>query len=307
MAAPALTDALVALGVSPGAKLGLAVSGGPDSLALLLLAREAGLPVEVATMDHGLRPESSAEAAFVAELCRAHGVPHAILRPASAPVGNVSDWARRERYAALGHWAAERGLAAVLTAHHADDQAETLLMRLKRGAGVSGLAGIRARQGLFVRPLLGWRKAELEAIVAAAGIEPVRDPSNEDARYDRARLRQRLAQADWIDVPAAARSAAALADADEALGWAAAEEKERRTLSAPDEPLRIDVAGLPHELVRRIFLLALAEAGAKTTPRGDAVERAIASLRRGVPATLGGILVRARGGVWTFREAPPRR
>ena len=124
----------------PQGGLGLAVSGGPDSLALLLLASEA-LPgqVEAATVDHGLRAESAAEAEAVAQICATLGVPHAILTVEVA-TGNVQAEARRARYAALGGWLAARDLAALATAHHADDQAETLLLRLNRAIGVAGLA-----------------------------------------------------------------------------------------------------------------------------------------------------------------------
>jgi tRNA(Ile)-lysidine synthase len=143
----------------------VAVSGGPDSLALLLLAHAAmpGL-VEAATVDHGLRSESADEAAFVAEICGKLGVPHATLK-VTVGAGNLQAEARAARYAALAGWMAERGLAALATAHHADDQAETLILRLNRGSGVAGLAGVRAR-GLvpgtrlpLLRPLLGWRRA----------------------------------------------------------------------------------------------------------------------------------------------------
>src|SRR5215210_1597701 len=172
-------DALVA----PRSKVGVAVSGGPDSLALLLLAAAArpGL-VEAATVDHALRPESRAEAEMVAALCERIAVPHEILTLEwpQAPDRNLQARAREARYHALGNWALKRGLAVVATAHHLDDQAETLLMRLARGAGVGGLGATRASRPLvedvrLVRPLLGWRKAELIALVAEAGLKPVDD------------------------------------------------------------------------------------------------------------------------------------
>ncbi|MEQ1639906.1 MAG: tRNA lysidine(34) synthetase TilS, partial [Novosphingobium sp.] len=202
-------------------RLGVAVSGGPDSLALLLLAH-AALPgrVAAATVDHGLRAESAAEAGFVADVCARLGVPHAILQVELAK-GNVQAEARAARYAALAGWIAAAGLAALATAHHADDQAETLLLRLNRGSGVAGLAGVRAK-GLIpgtrlplLRPVLGWRRAELAKLVA--GLDAVQDPSNTDDRFDRARLRKALAGVDWLDASALAQSAAHLADADAAL------------------------------------------------------------------------------------------
>src|SRR3982751_2652505 len=132
-------DALVA----PDARIGVAVSGGPDSLALLLLAAAARPgQIEAATVDHGLRQEARAEGEMVAALCERLAVPHQILtaRWDETPKAAIQERARGERYRLLGCWAEERGLAALATAHHADDQAETLLMRLVRGSGVKGLA-----------------------------------------------------------------------------------------------------------------------------------------------------------------------
>ena len=137
-----------------GTLIGVAVSGGPDSLALLLLAAKARPgEVEAATVDHGLRPESAAEAAMVADLCETLGVPHRILVAdwIRSPTSNIQAEARAMRYRLLNDWAIERGLSAVATAHHADDQAETLLMRLARGAGVGGLGGTRKRRALVGR------------------------------------------------------------------------------------------------------------------------------------------------------------
>src|SRR3546814_1766802 len=147
-------------------RLGVAVSGGAARLALPLPAH-AALPgcVEAATVDHGLRPESRDEALYVGEICAGLDCPHAIL-PVAVPDGpaGLQAEARRVRYDALAHWAAERGIGAIATAHHADDQAETLLMRLQRGSGIAGLSGIRAirHEGdlAIVRPLLGWTKAD---------------------------------------------------------------------------------------------------------------------------------------------------
>ena len=210
--------------------MGVAVSGGPDSIALLLLAH-AALPGQIAaaTVDHQLRAKSADEAAMVAALCAALGVPHRTL-PVRLAAGNLQAEARTARYIALAEWCAAEGLGALATAHHGDDQAETLLLRLNRASGVSGLAGVRARGRVpgsalpLLRPLLGWRRAELGAVVTGAGIAAVQDPSNADPRFDRARIRLKLADADWLDVSALAASAAHLADADAALDWAAARE-----------------------------------------------------------------------------------
>ena len=199
--------------------VGICVSGGADSLALLLLAKAALPHVIAATVDHGLRPEAADEARFVAGLCAERQIEHAILTIDSAPVGNVSDWARTQRYQALQQWGLEKGVSCLMTAHHADDQLETMVMRLNRSSGVGGLAAIRARNGNIVRPLLGWRKSTLEEIVRSCGIQPVDDPSNRDDRYDRARIRKSIAGTELLDPIAASRSAAMLAEADAALDW----------------------------------------------------------------------------------------
>lgn len=286
------------------------MSGGPDSLALLLLASVA-VPtrIEAASVDHGLRPESAHEAAMVAELCAAHGVPHRILGVKVAR-GNVQDRARTARYAALAGWCRERGLGAIATAHHADDQAETLVMRLNRGSGVAGLAGVRARGTVpgtdipLLRPLLGWRRAELGAIVAGAGLEPAMDPSNEDPRFDRARIRQALAGAEWLDVAAMAQSAAHLADAESTMQWATQREWDEAVTVGEGEIRYRPKAPGPIRL--RIVARAIGLLGGE--PRLSSVARLLQRLHNGKDATLGGVVARNEGdGGWIFRKEPPRR
>lgn len=293
----------------------LAVSGGPDSLALLLLAH-AALPgrVSAATVDHGLRAGSSAEAAAVARLCGAIGVPHAVLAATVEAAGEgLQAAARKARYAALAAWMDRQGLRLLLTAHHCDDQAETLLMRLNRGSGVAGLAGVRAAGPVpgsggrlrLCRPLLGWRRSELEAVAAAAGIEPARDPSNADERFDRVRLRRRLAGAPWLDPAALARSAALLAEAEAALDWAAGPLFAARA-EVEEGAVTLRPNGLPPELLRRLVLRCLRQLAPGARPRGEALAAFIARLEQGETATLCG--VKGRGGeTWRFEPAPPRR
>jgi len=272
---------------------------------LLLAAAAVPGAVEAATVDHGLRAASAGEATFVARICGALGMPHATLRPAEPITGSVQAAARRARYALLEDWRQARVLDWILTAHHADDQAETLLMRLNRGAGVAGLSGVRAINRPVLRPLLGWRRAELEAIVRAAGIEPVADPSNVDERFDRARIRRQLGEAGWIDPPALAHSALALAEADAALDWAADQLMEERA-TGTGAAARLDVGGLPAELRRRLLLRMLRQVDPAADPRGDELSRLLATLERGGTATLAG--VKCRGGAeWRFEPAPPRR
>jgi len=301
-------DALVA----PGERVGVGVSGGPDSLALLLLAAAArsGL-IEAATVDHALRPESRDEADMVASTCAKLEVPHSIL-PADwnePPTANIQAEARTMRYRLLADWAERQALPALATAHHADDQAETLLMRLARGAGVRGLGGTRARRKLteqvtLVRPLLGWRKVELVSIVQDAGLEAVDDPSNRDPRHDRSRIRQALEQSDWADPARLATSASALRDADEALDWALAPLITAR-LRREDAALVIEPFDLPRELKRRLLAAAFAELGAPA-PRGPDLIRAMDSLEAGQAVTLSGLKLEG-GSLWRLSPAPPRR
>lgn len=302
-------DRLWPEGGRPESRLGLAVSGGPDSLAMLLLA-DAAIPgrFEVATVDHGLRPESAAECAMVAAVCAARGIACATL-PVRVADGNLQAAAREARYAALTGWASSRGLTAVATAHHADDQAETLLMRLNRGSGVAGLAGVRERSWLahseiaLVRPLLAFRRAELAEVVAASGLAPVRDPSNTDDRFDRARIRKAIAESDWLDPLALAASAANLAAADEALEWAAGREWNERVAGSGD---RIRYRRLaPKAVAMRVIARIIADFGGKA--RGQDLARLLARLEAGDGGNLGGVLARAEEGEWVFEAEPSRR
>jgi tRNA(Ile)-lysidine synthase len=306
---------LAALGRVETGPLGVAVSGGPDSLALLLLS-EAAAPgrVRAATVDHGLRPESKNEAAFVAGLCAKRGIPHSVLAVEVVRSGRGLQAAAREaRYAALGGWMRRQGIGALLTAHHADDQAETLLMRLNRGAGLGGLAGIRAATPFppggegarLYRPLLGWRREDLASIVRESGLAAVEDPSNADEAYDRVRMRRRLAEAPWLDPAALGRSAAALAEAEEALEDVASRLFAERA-HRDGEALHLDPEGLPRELLRRLVLRALRLVVPGDAPRGEQVIGLIADLGRGGTVTLAG--VKCSGGpAWRFEPAPPRR
>lgn len=302
-------DVAMLTGDDPAHRYGLAVSGGPDSVAMLLLAR-AAFPVRIAaaTVDHRLRAESGREAAFVAEICSARGVPHSIITLEPLPRGNVSDAARVARYDALDDWATREGLDWLLTAHHADDQLETMFMRLNRASGVGGLAGVRAQRGRIIRPLLGWRRAELAAIVQAAGITPVDDPSNRDDRYDRARLRKALQANDILDPVAVTASAAALADADAALDWMTLRLRRER-LKQSESFWFYDAHDLPHELKRRALIDCLRVVAPDLRPRGGAIERVLAALNARKTVTIGPVRCDAvrDGAAWAFSFAPPRR
>lgn len=303
--------------------LGLAVSGGPDSLALLLLAHEA-LPgaIAVCSIDHGLRPEAAGEVALVERIAGERGIPFTQLAVTLAP-GNLQAQARAVRYAALAKWAEAKGLGAVATAHHADDQAETLLMRLNRGSGLAGLAGVRGRSTIadseitLLRPLLSWRKAELGAVVAAAGITPAADPSNTNPAFDRARLRAQLAEADWLDPVALATSAAHLAEGWQALEWYAEldwHEMVMRDDSAPGEVGYTYCANVPRVIAIETILRIIRALGGHAS-RAEAA-RAWDRLWAGENASLGGVLavpgvervekVGVPMRVWRFRPEPAR-
>lgn len=290
-----------------GGRIGLAVSGGPDSMAMLFLAhRMFPGQIEAATVDHGLRTEATDEAAMVARWCATNAIPHAVLRPDTPISGNIQSAARAVRYALLEAWRTERALDWLMTAHHADDQVETLIMRLNRGSGVAGLAGVRARNGAIIRPLLHWRRPELAAVVQAATLPVVHDPSNSDPRYDRAALRMRLADADWLDPAAAARSAAALADAEAALGWMT-QDLATRHIDRDGDVWRLTATRFPRELMRRLLLHMLAQAEPDgRPPRGETLDAAIVQLSKGGKASIGNWLLTG-GNHWTLRPAPPRR
>jgi len=178
----------------------LAVSGGPDSVALLLLVRrwrDLGGPrpaVHVLTVDHRLHPRSADDAAFVAGLAERCGFPARILvREGPAPASGIEAAARSARYRLLTEAARALGASHIVLAHHRDDQAETFLMRLAGGSGVHGLGAMRpmsARDGvLLFRPFLDIPKARLAAVVQDAGLEAVDDPANRDPRFLRTKLR----------------------------------------------------------------------------------------------------------------------
>jgi tRNA(Ile)-lysidine synthase len=192
-----------------GTPLVCGVSGGPDSLALLVLAVASGCRVTAVHVDHGLRPGSWREADVVADAARRFGARFRTERVVLADGPNLEARAREARRAVLGPEAA--------TGHTADDQAETVLANLLRGAGVHGLAAMRA--GVH-HPLLALRRAETVALTGHLGLEPVRDPSNDDPRYLRNRIRHELVPlcstlARRDVVPVLARQAGALAgDAD---------------------------------------------------------------------------------------------
>lgn len=207
--------------------LGVAISGGGDSTALLLAtldwAKKKGIDVRAVTVDHGLRDGSAAEANHVATLCAGLGCPHDTLTLTNlVPGPNLQARARDARYEAMKDWAGTMGCNAVLLGHTADDVAETLVLRLRRGAGIDGLARmaawrLAAHTSLhWGRPFLDIRRAELRDYLGAKGITPIEDPSNEDPSFDRIAVRHAMASL-GLDVATLCRSATALGEARDTL------------------------------------------------------------------------------------------
>mgnify|MGYP000880160469 CR=1 FL=1 len=293
---------------SPPARLGVAVSGGGDSMALLhLLAdwrAEGGPELTVATVDHGLRPDAAAEAAAVAKGCEALGVSHVTLEWRGWDgSGNLSDRARRARYDLLEGWAKALGLDSVALGHTLEDQAETVLMRLARGSGVDGLSGMAIRReagGIsWVRPLLQARREDLRVWLRARGIAWADDPTNDDMAYDRVKVRQALRVLEPLGVTAEGlvetaermrRARDVLAGQAVALAEAAVEIEAGDVVILRD---RFDSA--PEETRLRLLAHALGWVSRSDyRPRFSALADLMARIGHGKRATLQGCLVMPR-------------
>ena len=320
----ASADALLAPLAEERALL-LAVSGGPDSLALMLLASRWSLrdkmTILVATVDHGLRPASREEALFAAKEAEALGFAHRLLVWEGAkPATRLQERAREARYALLAGCAAEIDPdCAVVTAHHADDQAETILFRLCRGSGIAGLSGmspVSTLDGLkLLRPLLDTPKAALEGICVEAGRAFVTDPANADPRFARARLRALASTlADQgLDRDALLRLGRRAARAEAGLRHCAAEIEARARLESDAATARFDaqaLRGAPEELLARLIDTQTARFG--QAPRLDRLERAARCVRQALAAraaarmTLAGALIDLDAQFLSFSPAPPR-
>ena len=312
--------------LAPARTLLIAVSGGPDSTALLLMAddwarRRGGTRIEAATVDHGLRPESAEEAKAVAALCARLGVAHRILHwKGPKPVSRLQERAREARYRLLVDHAKAIGADALLTAHHADDQAETVLFRLLRGSGVAGLRGMElmtARDGMTIaRPLIGLKKRELVAYARARDAPFVDDPSNADPRFARTRLRALLARLgeEGLDAEALDRLARRAGETEQALAHHTAEVEARLGPEGAIDGRALYAA--PIAIVQRVISRRIAAAGGRDPSRIglEKVEALALGLRdalrerRAFGANVGGALVRlsARGRL-TIAPEPPRR
>ena len=317
-------DALFAPFVGAKALL-VAVSGGPDSTALLLMAaewakRRGKTRIEAATVDHGLRPESTDEAKAVAALCARLGVGHRVLQWKGAkPASRLQERAREARYRLLVDHAKAIGVDALMTAHHADDQAETVLFRLLRGSGVAGLRGMdlmTARDGMTIaRPLIGLKKRDLIAFANARGTPFIDDPSNADPRFARTRLRALLARLgeEGLDAEALDRLARRARETEEALAHLTADVETRVGSEGAIDARALFAA--PIAIAQRILARRLAAAGGRDASRiglekietltldlRDALEE-----RRAYGVNVGGALVRLTAkGRLSFMAEPPR-
>lgn len=325
--APLPDPAEIFAGLERSAGLLLAVSGGPDSTALLALAdrwwRGVRVPVMVATVDHLLRPESRDEARAVAALCAARKLPHATLRWTDAkPKTGLAAAAREARYRLLGAHARRLGADTVVTAHHADDQAETVLMRLLRGSGPAGLAGMARLsaspwpgwEGLtLARPLLGVPKADLVAFCHAEGLSFAEDPTNSDTAYRRAQLRRLggLLEPEGLGrselnrlAMRAARAEAALRPAIEALLAALPAQRDEARFEAPADA----VLALPDEALVRLLVAELARIGSGPA-RLEQVENVAAGLRQKsrFAATLAGVAIACDAKRLIMQPQSPRK
>ncbi|WP_293868899.1 tRNA lysidine(34) synthetase TilS [uncultured Alsobacter sp.] len=319
-AATALVAAFAGLETVPA--LVLAVSGGADSMALLcaaaLWAKSGTGPrplLHVATVDHGLRPDAAREAEQVAAWSAMQGLPHATLAwTGPKPSTGLQAAAREARYALLEEYAVSVGATHVLTAHHATDQAETVLMRLMRGSGPTGLAAMQACRALgrvtLARPFIGLAKADLVAFLRSSGQEWIEDPSNIDPRFARTAVRRGmpLLAAGGLTEERLARLAARLARLDE-VASAAAATATARDVRRTGDTCRIapDLFGEPAETRVRVLAAALqATAGSPMPPRLERVERLAGVLStafaegRAVTRTAAGCIVRLRRGEVTI-------
>ncbi|MBU2957528.1 tRNA lysidine(34) synthetase TilS [Paracoccus sp. 1_MG-2023] len=279
--------------------LGLAVSGGGDSVTLMRVAAEwaGGRKLMVATVDHGLRSDSGAEAERTARMARALGLPHAILLwKRETQAGNLMAQARDARLRLLSAWAQRNDLPAVALGHTADDLAETLLMRLGRGSGIDGLAAMAEWRDAFgmrwLRPMLGVGRAETRDWLRGQGAEWIDDPTNENTDYERVRTRRAIA-ALGLDVSGLARSARHISEARQALSdyaslLAKGAEVDRGSLILPRHVLRDS----PTDIRRRLLVASCRwVTGADYPPRRATLLHALDALRAQARVTLDGCLV----------------
>lgn len=306
-------------------KLGLAVSGGPDSLALMLLAADwakaPGRPgLVVYSVDHGLRPEAADEVAMVLREASVRGLLARALRwEGEKPATGIQAAARAARYRLLAEAMREDGADVLLTAHHLEDQAETVLMRLAHGSGIEGLKGmlpLTVIEGVTVaRPLLGTARATLRAVVEAAGLAAANDPSNADDHYERVRWRQLMPdlEAMGLDAERLGRFAERMADADEALAQMAASliarwaERNEGLATLP----RVQLMAAPKAVAVKVLARLLSDVGGagkgRDLGRIEELYNRLAGSERAKATTLHGCIVESDGVTVSVRREGARR
>lgn len=305
-------------GLPWGEPLALAVSGGADSIALMLAAsqRSDASTLTVLSVDHGLRAAAAAEAAQVAEWAKALALNHQILTwQETKPETGLQAAARDARYRLMTAWCRAHGVSTLITAHTLDDQAETVLMRLKRGSGVDGLAGMAKqswRSGVqLLRPLLDITHDELVASLQAAGQPWIEDPSNQDERYERIRIRNSAPELAALGLSREKLVATArkMTRAREALDQATADLLEKSAEVSDYGFCRLSadlLAKAPDELAMRALARCLQAVGGGAWPPGDEpLERLLGWLRAKAPdaTTLGGCrLVKRSNAIVVGRE-----
>lgn len=291
--------------------IGIAVSGGGDSTALMHMAADwaRGRKLMVATVDHGLRQNSASEARTVARAAHALGLPHAaLLWRRDSEAGNLMAQARDARLRLLAGWARHNGLSAVLLGHTADDQAETLLMRMARGSGIDGLASMADWRDAFgvrwLRPMLGVGRQELRGWLRAREIAWIDDPTNENAEFERVRVRQAIAAA-GLDIAALARAAGHVGEARDALShYAAHAARDVVIRNGSLTLLRRPFLDAPPEIRRRLIVAACRWiTGADYPPRRNTVLHALNAIATNRRVTLDGALIDPAGDrIRLFRE-----
>ena len=304
---------LRAVSVAGSDRLGVAVSGGGDSMALLHLMHRAGGVIEAVTVNHGLRTEAAAEAAGVAQYCQNLNIPHTILHwSGPAATGNLMDQARRARLSLMADWARGRGIGHIVLGHTADDQAETLLMGLARKAGLEGLSGMRTvwdQHGMaWSRPLLAHGRQELRDYLRRHGVAWVDDPTNEDSSFTRVKARNVLKLLAPLGITAGTLAAVVgnLDAARQAMAWSLAREA-GRIVTEREGALWITLQGLqmlPPDLQRSLMIAALRWIStADYPPREAAMQRLQQAIGAGRDATLWGCRLRIlNGSVLITRE-----
>ncbi|MCY4304324.1 MAG: tRNA lysidine(34) synthetase TilS [Aestuariivita sp.] len=290
-------------------RVGIAVSGGSDSIALLhavsVYSKNTHIHISTATVDHGLRNEAKAEANFCAKFAHELGVEHDILCIKNWNLNkNLQDQARTLRYELLTEWAHKKNLSLILTAHTANDQAETVLMRLARAAGADGLAGIphcRELNGITIlRPLLRVFRGDLREYLRHRNIHWVEDSSNNDQRFERVRARETLAILErfGLTTKALVDVASNLTQVKSALAWYT--QLEVKALMRVDNGdiliNREDFYKLPKEMKRRLLVRVLLWIGGGVyPPRRNSVNNVLNAITEIRNITLNGCILLHQG------------